>query len=97
MAPAPATTGTHSFTDMENMNLETKLDYLRNNKLLKCMNKNELLAEHKDTWHMNGLSNLKYEIVQSTTVTPHCDRFLIDIGLNNHWTDARSSINDRQY
>jgi hypothetical protein len=49
-----------TITDMENMNLKNKLDFLRENKVWKCMNKIELLQEHSD-WTQNGLSSLKYK------------------------------------
>lgn len=48
-------------TDMENMNLKSKLQFLRENKVWKCMNKTEVLEEHASTWNANGLSSLKYQ------------------------------------
>ena len=48
-------------TDMEDMDLENKLKFLRNHKIWKCMNKTEVLEEHSSSWKKNGLSSLKYE------------------------------------
>jgi hypothetical protein len=48
-------------TDMEDMNLKNKLDFLREHKVWKCMNKTEVLEEHSSSWMQNGLNSLKYE------------------------------------
>ena len=45
---------------MENMNLKSKLQFLRENKVWKCMNKTEVLEEHSSSWDKNGLSSLKF-------------------------------------
>ena len=47
--------------DMENMNLKSKLQFLRDNKVWKCMNKTEVLEEHSSSWKTNGLESLNYE------------------------------------
>ena len=57
-----------SIMDMEEMGLQQKLDYLRDNDL-KFMKKREALAQHNATWKINGLNNLNYE----TLSTDPCD------------------------
>ena len=51
-----------SVKDLENLSLEEKLEYLRENEL-KFMKKREALAQHEATWKKNGLSNLEYKII----------------------------------
>lgn len=46
---------------MENMNLKNKLQFLRDHKIWKCMNKTEVLEEHSSSWMRNGLSSLDYK------------------------------------
>lgn len=83
---------------MENLDLEKKLAYLRTNKLLKCMNKHEVLDEHEKTWQTNGLRLLNFEEISRKFLDAdgHCSKITVDVLLNNHWTDARSGINDTQ-
>lgn len=50
--------------DMEHMNLQQKLAFLKMHSKWKCMNKRELLAEHETTWQTNGLSDLTYQTLQ---------------------------------
>ena len=54
----------HSGTivDLEQMDIDTKMNFLRENKQWKCMVKWEALEEHESTWQSNGLSDLKYDI-----------------------------------
>ena len=59
------TSGT--LTDLEKMDLTEKLGFLRKHSEWKNLQKNELEAEHSSTWKKNGLSNLKYEIVTTTS------------------------------
>ena len=46
---------------------KNKKDGDRDNKW-KCMVKNELLEEHKDTWRNNGLNTLKYTVKKKTSL-----------------------------
>ena len=48
--------GTGTITDLEEMTLEEKLGFLRENKSWKCMVKWEVLKEHEETWKTNGLA-----------------------------------------
>jgi hypothetical protein len=51
-------------TDLEDMGLQEKLDFLRENEL-KFMQKKEALAEHEKTWKTNGLNSLDYETLST--------------------------------
>jgi hypothetical protein len=51
-------------TDMEEIGLQEKLDYLRENDL-KFMLKKEALAQHNATWKTNGLNSLHYNTLSS--------------------------------
>mmetsp|Transcript_20314 Transcript_20314/g.28551 ORF Transcript_20314/g.28551 Transcript_20314/m.28551 type:complete len:275 (+) Transcript_20314:504-1328(+) len=53
-----------SITDMEEMSLKEKLNFLRSNKEWKCMTKWEALDEHATTWKQNGLADLHYKVQQ---------------------------------
>lgn len=84
--------------DMEQMDLDEKLSYLRENKLLKCMNKNELLREHAETWKENGLSHLKYTELERTCIGMIAVRIKVDVELNGgHWSDERCGMEDNQF
>ncbi len=50
--------------DLEEIGLQEKLDYLRENKL-KFMQKKEALAQHDATWKTNGLNSLDYEVLSN--------------------------------
>mmetsp|Transcript_47473 Transcript_47473/g.100875 ORF Transcript_47473/g.100875 Transcript_47473/m.100875 type:complete len:164 (+) Transcript_47473:98-589(+) len=52
-----------TIVDLEEMDLHTKLGFLKQNKVWKCMVKWEALEEHKATWQMNGLADLSYDIM----------------------------------
>lgn len=50
--------------DLEDMNLQEKLTFLKNHRNWKCMVKWEALKEHESTWRQNGLADLKYSILK---------------------------------
>mmetsp|Transcript_12238 Transcript_12238/g.25933 ORF Transcript_12238/g.25933 Transcript_12238/m.25933 type:complete len:413 (+) Transcript_12238:72-1310(+) len=54
-----------SITDLEDMNLQEKLNFLRSNKEWKCMVKWEALEEHEATWRTNGLADLRYKVLKT--------------------------------
>ena len=83
---------------MENMNLDKKLAFLRTNKILKCMNKHELLEEHEETWQVNGLKDLRFEEIRRENLhaSGSASKITVDVQLNNHWTDSRCGIDDTQ-
>lgn len=79
--------------DMEDMNLSTKLQFLRKNMSWKCMSKQELLAETTSTWRDDGLSDLTFTEITQTELLPHniAVKITVNLGLNHgHWTDAVS-------
>ena len=51
--------------DLENMGLQEKLKFLRENDL-KFMQKKEALAQHNATWKTNGLNSLVYDSLSSS-------------------------------
>ena len=53
-------------TDLEEMNLEDKLQLLRENKDWKNMKKNELKEEHNSTWRENGVNSIEGEYTSIT-------------------------------
>lgn len=87
-----------SLEDMEDMDLGKKLDFLRTNKVLKCMNKHEVLEEHATTWQKNGLADLEYQETgrERLDAGGFASRITVDVRLNNHWTDKRCGIDDTQ-
>eukprot|EP00428_Durinskia_dybowskii_P060938 CAMPEP_0170373746 /NCGR_PEP_ID=MMETSP0117_2-20130122/10232_1 /TAXON_ID=400756 /ORGANISM="Durinskia baltica, Strain CSIRO CS-38" /LENGTH=224 /DNA_ID=CAMNT_0010628655 /DNA_START=361 /DNA_END=1031 /DNA_ORIENTATION=- len=88
---------TGSLMDMENMDLNKKLAFLRTNKILKCMNKHEVLQEHDATWRTNGLKDLQFQElarVSLDTTTECASKVTVDVLLNKHWTDERCGIDD---
>lgn len=88
---------------MENMDLQEKLQFLKQQELLKCMNRKELLNEHSKTWKTNGISSFKeraeFKILdQRYYGNDFCVIYTVELAMNgNHWSDARSSETDRQY
>ena len=65
-------------SDLENLNLEQKLDFLRENDL-KFMQKKEALAEHDATWRKNGLSNLVFVEVEEKPCGPNCEIHVVNL------------------
>lgn len=85
-----------AITDMEEMSLKSKLDFLRSHKTWKCMNKTEVLAEHDATWRTNGLRVLTYEEIACRALTDHCVKVKVDVQVNDHWTDMVCRLDDTQ-
>jgi hypothetical protein len=87
-----------SITDLEEMTLQTKLSFLKDHRDWKCMNKNEVLDEHADTWQHNGLSNLRYEEIARRPLDPSARaiKVKVDVGENCHWTDLVCGVDDTQ-
>lgn len=79
--------------------MNKKLAFLRTNKVLKCMNKIEVLKEHDKTWQQNGLSDLEFLEISRVTVdaeSKYASKLTVDVQLNKHWTDERCGIQDSQ-
>ncbi len=79
--------------DLENMNLDQKLTYLRSNASMKCSYKNELLQEHDYSWRTNGLSSLQYTIVKRYRYADSVMKVEVDVELNREDTDMQSPMN----
>lgn len=56
--------------DLENMDLQEKLSFLRKNRKWKCMVKWEAMEEHAKTWKTNGLKNLSYKVMRKLDLDP---------------------------
>jgi hypothetical protein len=67
-----------SIQDLEELNLQQKLDYLKENDL-KFMKKREALAEHETTWRLNGLHNLDYKIIKMEKYGVKCELFEVEL------------------
>ena len=70
-----------SIRDLENMNLQQKLGYLKDNDL-KFMQKREALAEHDRTWQTNGLNNIKNLAAFEESMAScgeNCERILVNL------------------
>lgn len=83
--------------DLEEMNLKTKLTYLKTNQELKCPFKTELLDEHEGTWKRNGLNSLNYSILDREDIMPDrnlgiATKITVDVMLNGEKTDEYSSM-----
>jgi hypothetical protein len=83
-----------SLTDLEDMTLTEKLNFLRDNKEWKCMCKWEALEEHEKNWKTNGLADLKYKVLKTTPLdeTKKASKLTVDILLNDHWADMMSAV-----
>ena len=68
-------------------NVEEKLQYLRQNRNLKCNVKWELLEENKTTWEWNGLKDLKYKLLGTEELGEHASKLKVDVQLNEHWAN----------
>lgn len=72
-----------TITDLENMNLQQKLDYLKENKL-KFMKKREALDKHDDEWEINGLNKIvedfsQIKIVSRDSCGVNCLRIVVEL------------------
>jgi hypothetical protein len=90
----PRTSGT--LVDLEDMDLNEKLGFLRQHKEWKCMVKWEALEEHEKTWKMNGLQDLNYDVLETTSLdskTSKASKISVDVKLNgNHWANDKCSV-----
>ncbi len=97
---APTTSGT--IIDLEEMNLQEKIYFLKGNEAIKCMNKNELLDEHDKTWKVNGLNGFhmrnEFQVLKVEYPGDFCAKITVQLELNNgHWSDKVCGELDRQY
>ena len=66
-------------TDLEDMDLKEKLDFLREHKEWKCADKWERLEENTRSWRENGLSNLKYTVINSERLADQAIKFTVKL------------------
>lgn len=82
--------------DLEDMSLSEKLDFLRSHKSWKCMVKWEALDEHESTWKQNGLKDLRYSVLSTTSLDPNgnkATKISCDVELNgDHWSNAKCGV-----
>lgn len=91
-----------NITDLEDMNLSEKLDFLRSNKEWKCMVKWEALEEHDKTWRTNGLADLRYKVLKTEALddddeeageVAKAKKITVDVQLNgNHWSNDKCGV-----
>lgn len=75
--PVPPTHG--SITDLEEMGIQEKIDWLKQHKDEKNMVKWELLKEHKATWRKNGLNNLAYDMLSESAIAKNVHKVTVDV------------------
>ncbi|KAL7548254.1 hypothetical protein ACHAWF_011542 [Thalassiosira exigua] len=88
-----------TIVDLENMDLKTKLSFLKQNKAWKCMVKWEALDEHPTTWKTNGLADLSYNILMMKRLDKDdggeakATKLTTDVKLNgNHWANEKCGV-----
>jgi len=90
-------------TDLEDMDITEKINFLRGNKEWKCHMKNEVLAEHSSTWRTNGLSDLSYDVLGRKLIDEEkcgekAEIITVRVGLNgDHWTNEKSGVENLDY
>lgn len=86
---------------MEDMSLDQKLTFLKQQATIKCMNKIELLNEHEKTWQENGINAFRDSeqfIVQNAQyLSDFCVKYTVELAPNFHWSDSKCGENDKQY
>jgi len=65
-------------TDLENMGLKEKLEFLRENDL-KFMKKKEALANDEVNWEDNGVDDVRYNEIDSQSCGKKCIRILVEL------------------
>jgi len=84
-----------SLRDLEEMNIEEKMAFLRKNRDWKCMVKWELLEEHEKNWKTNGLADLRYAVLKQTQLDDKnkSTKISVDVKLNgNHWANEKCAV-----
>lgn len=85
-----------TLTDLEGMDLQEKLGFLRQNKEWKCMTKWECLDEHQTTWKTNGMADLKYKVLSKEFIADTNEKASMihtDVLLNGqHWSNEKSAV-----
>ena len=81
--------------DLEEMDINQKMAFLRNHKEWKNMVKWEALDEHEKTWKTNGLVNLNYSMLKKKSLsdTGHATMLTMDVKLNgNHSANDKCGV-----
>ena len=81
--------------DLEEMDLQQKLGFLREHKEWKCMVKWEALDEHKTTWKKNGLADLNYKVLETASLdkSKKATKVTVDVKLNgDHWSNQKCGV-----
>jgi len=68
-------------TDLEDLSLQEKLEYLKENEL-KFMEKREALAEHEKTWKSNGLNSLNFKKMSDSSCGKNCEKIVVQLSSN---------------
>lgn len=70
-----------TITDLEEMNLKQKLDFLKEHRDWKCSDKWEKLDEDEKKWRENGLSNLRYSVIETRVQgsSAHAVKYTVDL------------------
>lgn len=72
--------------DLEDLNLDEKLNYLRENEL-KFMKKREALEEHENTWKINGLNDVNYTELDRQKCGYHCEIYIVELSSDTDIND----------
>lgn len=81
--------------DLEDMDINQKMEFLRQHKDWKCQVKWEMKDEHAATWKTNGLADLKYSMLKQTPLDEHgkATKLTTDIKKNGtHWTNEKAAL-----
>jgi len=91
-----------TIVDLEQMDLTEKLNFLRQNREWKCLQKWEALDEHEATWRTNGLADLSYTVLKTERLdkddddgdtTARATKITVDVKLNgDHWSNKSCNI-----
>jgi hypothetical protein len=84
-----------SLRDLEDMDINQKMAFLKQNRDWKCMVKWELLKEHEKTWKTNGLSDLRYAVLKQSPLDEKnkSTKISVDVKLNgDHWGNDKAGI-----
>ncbi len=88
-----------TIVDLEDMDVGTKMAFLKKNKQWKCMVKWEALDEHAQTWETNGLKDLSYDIKMIKRLDREdggeskVTKLTVDVKLNgNHWANEKCGV-----
>ena len=68
-----------SIQDLEYLNLQEKLEYLKENNL-KFMKKREALAQHEATWQQNGLNQVnEITVIKQDSCGHNCEQVIVEL------------------